>query len=51
MNPTSRVSVTACQAGENSQTNGSEHMIVSSILTDLIFKEATEKEQHCQTHH
>jgi hypothetical protein len=41
MNPTSRVSVTARpapQAGENSQTNGPEHTIVSSILTDLIFK-------------
>ncbi len=38
MNPTSRVSVTASQARENSQTNVSEHTIVSSILTDLIFK-------------
>jgi hypothetical protein len=38
MNPTSRVGVTASQAGENSQTNGSEPTIVSSILTDLIFK-------------
>ncbi len=38
MNPTSRVSIMASQAGENSQTNGSEHTIVSSILTDLIFK-------------
>ena len=44
MNPTSRVSVTASQAGENSQTNGREHTIVSIILTDLIFKEATEEE-------
>ncbi len=35
MNPTSRVSITASQAGENRQTNGSEHTIVSSILTDL----------------
>jgi hypothetical protein len=40
MNPTSRMRITTSQAGENSQTNGSEHydMIVSSILTDLIFK-------------
>jgi hypothetical protein len=38
INPTSRVSITACQAGENSQTNGLEHTIVSSILTDLVFK-------------
>ncbi len=53
MNPTSRVSVTASQVGENSQTNGSEHTIprLSSIPTDLIFKEATEEEQHRQTHH
>ena len=51
MNPTSRVSVTASQAGENSQTNGREHTIVSIILTDLIFKEATEEEQYCRNHH
>jgi hypothetical protein len=51
MNPTSRVSVTASQAGENSQTNGREHKIVSIILTDLIFKEATEEEQYCRNHH
>jgi hypothetical protein len=38
MNPTSRVSITASQAGENSQTNGPEHTIVSRILTDLNFK-------------
>ncbi len=38
MNPTSRLSVTASQAGKNSQTNGPEHTIVSSILTDLIFQ-------------
>jgi hypothetical protein len=30
--------LTASQAGENSQTHGPEHTIVSSILTDLIFK-------------
>jgi hypothetical protein len=34
MNPTSRVSVTASQAGENSQSNGREHTIVSIILSD-----------------
>jgi hypothetical protein len=45
------VSVTASQAGENSQTNGREHTIVSIILTDLIFKEATEEEQYCRNHH
>ena len=45
MNPTSRVSSTAFQAGENSQTNGVEHTIVSSILTDLIFKRSN------RTHH
>jgi hypothetical protein len=40
MNPTSRVSKTTSQAGENSQscqTNGPEHTIVSSIPRDLIF--------------
>jgi hypothetical protein len=51
MNSTSRVSIiTASQAGKNSQTNGFEHTIVSSILTDLIFqrtsKEAKEEEQY-----
>jgi hypothetical protein len=47
MNPTSRVSITASQAGENSQTNGPEHTIVSSngtsILTDLTFKKSNGK--------
>jgi hypothetical protein len=32
------VRTTTSQAGENSQTNGSKHTIVSSILTGLIFK-------------
>ncbi len=50
-NPTSRVSVTASQAGENSQTNGPEHTMVLSILTDLIFIGKTEEEQYCRTHH
>jgi hypothetical protein len=36
MNPTSRVSVTASQAEENSQTNGREHTIVSIILEILV---------------
>jgi hypothetical protein len=38
MNPMSMVSITVSQAGENSQTNGPEHTIISSILIDLIFK-------------
>ena len=38
MKPTCRVSLTASQAGENSQSNVPEHTIVSSILTDLIFR-------------
>ena len=38
MQPTCRVSLTASQAGENSQSHAPEHTIVSSILTDLIFK-------------
>ncbi len=41
MNPTSRVSLTAAQAGEKSQSNGPEDTIVSSILTDLIFKRSS----------
>ncbi len=32
------MSFTASHAGENSETNGSEQTIVSSILTDLVFK-------------
>ncbi len=32
MNQTSRVSIAASKTGENSQTNGPEHTIVSSIL-------------------
>ncbi len=51
MNPTSRVNITASQPGENRKSNCSEHTIVSSILTDLIFKEATEEEQYRRTHH
>ena len=38
MKPTCRVSLLASQAGENSQSNVPEHTIVSSILTDLIFR-------------
>ena len=38
MKPTYRVSLTASLAGENSQSNTPEHTIVSSILTDLIFR-------------
>jgi hypothetical protein len=33
-----QASLTASQAGENSQTNGLEHTIKSSILTDLILR-------------
>jgi hypothetical protein len=36
MNPTSRVIITASQAGENSQTYGPKHTSVSYILTDLM---------------
>ena len=36
MKPTCRVSLTASQAGENSQSNVPKHTVVSSILTDLI---------------
>ena len=38
MKPTFRVSLTESQVGEKSQRNASEHIIVSSILTDLIFR-------------
>jgi hypothetical protein len=39
-----QASLTASQAGENSQTNGVEHSIESSILTDLIFRETAKEE-------
>jgi hypothetical protein len=48
MNPTSRVVVTASQAGENSQNNALEQTIVFSIRTDLISKETTEEVQYCR---
>jgi hypothetical protein len=35
---------TASQAGENSQTNGLENTIKSSILTDLILRKTAEEE-------
>ena len=38
MNPTFRASLTASQAGENSQINAPEHTNVSSILTFLTFR-------------
>lgn len=38
MKPTCRVSLTASQVGENSQSNVPKHTILSSILTDLIFR-------------
>jgi hypothetical protein len=37
-----QTSLTASQAGENSQTNGLEHTIESSILTDLILRKNAE---------
>jgi hypothetical protein len=39
----------ASQAGENSQTNGLEHTIESSILTDLTLRKTAEDERHCKT--
>ena len=56
MTPTSRVSIMASQAGEreNSETNGHEHTIVSSILTDLdtnIFEDLTEKNMALNGYH
>jgi hypothetical protein len=39
-----QASLSASQAGENSQTNGFEHTIESIILTDLIFREAVGEE-------
>jgi len=45
--PTSwQASLTASQAGENSQTDGFEHAIESSIPTDLIFRETAEEEKY-----
>jgi hypothetical protein len=37
-------SLTASQAGENSQTNGLEHTMESSILTDLILRKTAEED-------
>jgi hypothetical protein len=45
-----QASLTASQAGENSQTNGLNHTIESSILTDLKLRKNTEKEWHCKKH-
>ena len=42
------MSLTASQAGENSQTIDPEHTIVSSILTDLIFRRNQKEEQYCR---
>jgi hypothetical protein len=39
-----QASLTASQAGEKSQTNGLEHTIESSILTDLILRKNAEEE-------
>jgi hypothetical protein len=45
-----QASLTASQAGENSQTNGLEHTIEFSILTDLILRKTAEEERHCKKH-
>ena len=37
------MSSTASRAGENSQTNDPEHLIISSILTDPIFRRNHER--------
>jgi hypothetical protein len=42
--------LTASQAGENSQINGLEHTIQSSILTDVILRKTVEEEQYCKKH-
>jgi hypothetical protein len=44
-----QASLTASQAGENSQTNGLEHTIESSILTDLILRKTAEEERQGRT--
>jgi hypothetical protein len=36
--------LSASQAGENRQTNGFEHKMEFSILTELIFRETAEEE-------
>jgi hypothetical protein len=38
-----QASLTTSQAGENSQTNGLEHTIESSILTDQILRKQQRK--------
>jgi hypothetical protein len=39
-----QASLTASRAGENSQTNGFEHAIEPSILTDLLLRKTAEEE-------
>jgi hypothetical protein len=51
MSPNSGASSTASQAGDNSQTNGSEHTTTSSILTAWPSKETTEEEQYRWNHY
>ena len=46
MKPTFRVSLTASQAGENSQINAPKHTNESSILAYLTFRRIKEEEQH-----
>jgi hypothetical protein len=45
-----QASLTASQAGENSQTNGLEHTIESRILADLILRKTAEEERHGKKH-
>jgi hypothetical protein len=45
-----QASLTAPQAGENSQTNSLKHTIESSILTDPILGKTAEEEGHCKKH-
>jgi hypothetical protein len=45
-----QANLTASQAGENGQTNGLEHTIESSILTDLIHRKTAEEVRYCKKH-
>ena len=54
MKASCRVSLTASQARENSQSNVPKHTFVSSILTDLIFrvqKKSQKENNNVGTHH
>ena len=43
------MSLTASRAREHSQTNDPKHKVVSTILTDLIFRRNPEEEQYYKT--